>query len=526
MSDQNQEELVTLFEQETPSLSVTGRCTKDKLKLFLDCRRRSESEQLSEHYLTELTSLLHGLIEPTLIDRRVLSDIASELTTAPEVFRRRVAKGHSPTPGQNGKLLLLVKKKTNNPEQTERSGNLRFQRTFDNIDPGATVARLYPETAGTDGIDVTGKVISAPRGKPISVKCDASLTRVPQAEGKAYETFTANIAGYLSEERGTLQIHPDLIVSGNVDLKSGDIDFVGRVCVMGNVMKNFRVIANGDVEIGGDVLGGMVESKQGSILIKGAVIGVGDVDSLAAGENLDTRMLVEVVGASRRQLLANARIKAFRFQNATVEAVGDIDISREAFHSSLRTKGAIRLTEGHLVGGESYAVFGVEAKTIGSSGESRTILSLCSDIEATSEFASLEQSIASHEEAEELLALHLGPLATHTPRLEALAPTHRERIGRALGRLAQVRTALAELTARKNSYLAAAQSHFSPRVNFLSRLFPGVEIRARDTVMNYQEQLIGPKTIEFLADEKTFVVKEFQALSCTEATAKTEPKEA
>ena len=69
-----------------------------------------------------------------------------------------------------------------------------------------------------------------------------------------------------------ISVIPVIEVNGDVDLSTGNIEFVGNVIVRGSVQTGFFVKAGGDVEITGTVSGGIVEGKD--VVIRMGIIGM------------------------------------------------------------------------------------------------------------------------------------------------------------------------------------------------------------------------------------------------------------
>lgn len=506
----NEERLERVFEKETDRLILKLLSSKDKLKLFLDCEKKSA---FSDDPVTtkEIIEALSGCAYAAHLEMTVLEELVRALREGQKPERRRIAKGTAPENGRDGKFLLLVK-----PLGREKGlplpdyVDLRVVHSFDNIEQGTVIGRIYPPVEGTAGRDVFGKTIPAKKGKEIKIQVDSSITIEPPQSGNAFQTLVANISGYVTEDRGKVKIHSMLAISANVDFKTGDIDFVGSVGISGNVMKNFRVVARENVEISGDVLGGSVQSKTGSVAIKGLVLGPGVSSAVEISENCDSRMLKDMVETVSASIEAKTTIRLFRAEGARLEAGGDIHILGEVLSSTIRTKGRLIMPKARVLGGVIYSVLGIEAGSIGSAREGKTVIHLVNDVQSTSQYQEVMQRIVSHQEAEELLRLHLGPFADNARLIEKLDKPHQEKMKTLFKKLGDICASKQDLLERQSTMLRAAKPERILRINILQKLFSGVEIHAEDEVFNVTETIVGPKTIEYLPEGKCFVVRDLE----------------
>ena len=77
----------------------------------------------------------------------------------------------------------------------------------------------------------------------------------------------ASVDGNLVYTNGSFCIEESLLIRGDVDVSSGNIDFIGDIMVKGNVMEGFSVTSKKNVTIFGTVTNGTV-TADGNITIK------------------------------------------------------------------------------------------------------------------------------------------------------------------------------------------------------------------------------------------------------------------
>ena len=222
-----------------------------------------------------------------------------------------------------------------------------------------------------------------------------------------------------------------------------------------------------------------------------------------------------VAQSIRADFRAAGIFKCRSAQGISVEAIGDIEIEKEANHALLRTRGTIRMPAGHLFGGEAYVVCGLDARIIGTKRESRTSIVLCSDIESSLEYGNLMAQIAAATEAEEILKLHLGPYAQNPSRLALLKEPLQSKQKKLYSKLLAVRDTVARLHEQKTDLLHTAKLNAVLRVNFHEWMYRGTIVRAGDIVYTVENDLPGPGTLEFLTDVKKFAITELRPIECS-----------
>ena len=149
---------------------------------------------------------------------------------------------------------------------------------------------------------------------------------------------------------GRPEILPELEIDGDVDSKTGNIDFPGSVSIPGSVREGFQVRAGRDVEIMETVEGGTVESKA-DITINGGVRGAGKGSIVAAGD-----------------------VKAKFLDQAYVRCKGNIKIDGPVLNSDVGAQMTVEITgrESRIVGGKIQAGADVVCENLGSEAGEHT----------------------------------------------------------------------------------------------------------------------------------------------------------
>lgn len=187
---------------------------------------------------------------------------------------------------------------------------------------------------GEPGIDIFGKEIPAISGKPVTIKPGKN---VMLHEHKIYATLD----GQLSVTIDSINVFPVFEVNGDLDLKTGNIDFIGNVLIRGNVPSGYTVKAGGDIHVTGLVEGAHLIAG-GSIYISGGI-----------------------AGSMRGSVEAGIDIHSNYLNQAICKAGQNIIINRTILHSKVTSGGKVIVQNGHIIGGEIRAARSVEAIDFG-----------------------------------------------------------------------------------------------------------------------------------------------------------------
>jgi hypothetical protein len=153
-----------------------------------------------------------------------------------------------------------------------------------------------------------------------------------------------------------------------VNVATGNIIFTGSVIIDGDVTEGMKVIASGDISVGGFVESATLESG-GDITISGGIIGrKHDVEKTAI---TDIAMSVNIK--------AKGNIFAKYGQYAQITCGQDVRIENQLLHSIMDIKGRlwvgkIEQANGKLIGGYSKVGTSVHAGIIGATAGSNTII--------------------------------------------------------------------------------------------------------------------------------------------------------
>lgn len=319
------------------------------------------TEDLMEAYI-RIIPPLHG--GPSVTKEQVMNSLAnlgvvygldeskiSEALQNPRADKEYLAAVGIPLEmGKNGELQYSFETggiKIHPKELADGRVDFYNLNLIQNVVTGQILVTKIPPTSGQDGMTVTGKALATKPGKDVNIK--AGKNTEISSDGT---TLIATSDGHIVFQGGKVGIMPVYEVHGDVDLSTGNIDFVGNVIVKGNVTEGLSVKAHGDVEIRGSVAGGCIVSG-GHVQISNGIQGVG-------------KGVVEAAGNIFTKFIENCRVKA----------EGDIIVGEAIMHSRVTAKGSVVVggRKGVIVGGSIMAGQAITAKTVGSSLSTNTEL--------------------------------------------------------------------------------------------------------------------------------------------------------
>lgn len=218
-------------------------------------------------------------------------------------------------------------------------GRVDFKETnqFLCVEEGQLLVEKVPATPGIPGIDVFGQPLPPKAGKDIKMPTGKNVINVD--DWRLYAAIPGHLSIFLNKR---INVIPIIVIEGDVDYSSGNIDFKGSVIVRGSVQQDFSVKAAGNVEVFGTISGGIVEANN-IIVHKG------------------------IQGMKRSVIKARERVVANFVENATVYADTDIIVNDVILNSAVYAGSRVIVEGGRglIRGGRVSAGELISARIIG-----------------------------------------------------------------------------------------------------------------------------------------------------------------
>ena len=141
------------------------------------------------------------------------------------------------------------------------------------VEKGQVLAILYPGQKGQDGIDITGKTAISKNIKKIVLGAGEGCKIVDEC------TVVATSEGRPSRRGSTFFVYKTHKINGDVELKTGNIRFVGDVIISGNVREGMKVAAGNSILVKNNVAESEITAS-GDVVVRGNVIN----SKIAAGK--------------------------------------------------------------------------------------------------------------------------------------------------------------------------------------------------------------------------------------------------
>jgi uncharacterized protein (DUF342 family) len=254
----------------------------------------------------------------------------------------QVAEGIRPVNGQDSYIKYnfdINHTKVHIREGADGRVDFKELNIIQNVLEGQPLAKKIPPEKGTKGRTVTGKYLPAKDGKDLPLPLGNNV-RVAD-DGVTIEAGTNGQVVLVSDK---ISVEPVYVVPGNVDIKTGNVIFLGNVIVNGNVEDGFSVKAAGNIEVNGTVERAELDAE-GDIIVHQGITGK-STGTIKAGRSLWARFI----------------------ENATVEAGNMVVVSDGIINSQVNANKRI-ICQGkraHIVGGRLRVTEEINAKIIGS----------------------------------------------------------------------------------------------------------------------------------------------------------------
>ena len=249
------------------------------------------------------------------------------------------ARGTLSCPGEDARLNYIIDPESQGRPEELEDGRVDYKEThtFLCVEEGQLLVEKIPATAGIPGKDVMGCPIPPRRGKDRPLPVGKNVIAADEFH------LHAAINGHLRFfHMKRMDVIPVIVIEGDVDYSTGNIDFKGSVMVKGSIQADFSVKAGGNVEVCGNISGGFVEAN--SIIVhKG------------------------IQGMKRSVIKARERLVCKFIENATVYADQDIIVNDVILNSTIIAGSRVLVEGGRglVRGGRISAGELVRAVTVG-----------------------------------------------------------------------------------------------------------------------------------------------------------------
>lgn len=323
--------------------------SKDEMQasIFINVTKE-ELKENKDTLIEEITKALeaHGVVEgiENIYEKPLMSQC--------EIV---IARGIPPVFGDDAKIINFEISEKKPIVKEDGSVNHYELNLIDNARAGDWLGERIPPKEGKPGMTVTGKLVPGKRGKDLNLKYDKKTVGLYEEDGKTI--LRALVDGAVKFDGNKIKIDNHLIIPSDVGYETGNISFDGYVTINGIVKDGFSVTAKYDISINGNMgicAVGKIQSKEGSIFIKGGIFGR-NIAKIEAKKNVYVKYCNE----------------------CSITAGEDINVGFYALDSNLNAQKVLLDPKyGKIIGGTIVARVKVVSGVIGNKSEKKTIINV------------------------------------------------------------------------------------------------------------------------------------------------------
>ncbi|RJR28988.1 MAG: DUF342 domain-containing protein [Desulfobacteraceae bacterium] len=298
--------------------------------------------------------ICHGLVDDQSIESMLKGEQGKGTFT--------IAQGMAPVAGGAATIRHLFNTDPLKVGEIKEGGTIDFRERgpVPQVKEGDLLAEKVLPDDGIPGVDVYGKEIPPPVGRDIKLR-GGKGTRLSEDGTR----LLADVPGRPElRADGKVYVFSDLEIDGDIDLKTGHVDFQGHVVVSGAVQSGFRV------------KGGSLTSNE---VLKAEVETAGDVAVFGG-----------IIGATIR---SGGHVRARYIHDSQIEALGDVVVEKEIIDSRIESSGLCSAKKGHILSSQIQAKKGIEAAQIGSDSSRQCHLTVGTNERARNEIEKLKGGI-------------------------------------------------------------------------------------------------------------------------------------
>ncbi len=253
-----------------------------------------------------------------------------------------------------------------------------------NIREGETVAIYHPMEMGEPGCDVHGGLLPVLTAKDETPKPGKNIAT-------EHVNYVSTVDGRQVIDKGTIYVTELVVIKEDLTVVQGDIDFVGKLKVEGNIEAGVNLAIGKGIHVTGSIIGCDVNCH-GDLIAENSIVG-SEETSVVIGGSLTTSFV----------------------ENVNMDVYGNVEIKDSFVTSHLRCSGRLDMTagKGHFVSGIAAARDGIELNHAGIPVGSKVKLATGRDLLAEAEKGQIEEQMAPLEETLETIRKlndKLGPM--------------------------------------------------------------------------------------------------------------------
>ena len=450
--------------------------TKDELKGSIIVSPPSMSGSEASEEMIKRALMAQGVIEPCINQEKIIEFVDNPVYNIPF----EVASAVMPVDGHDAYISYNFETDPKKLKaKVSETGNINYKELnqIQNVIAGQPLAQKIPAERGTGGKTLFGRYLEAKNGKDIQIQLgqNVSLDR----DGV---TIKADIDGEVMLINGKISVEPIKYLDA-VNVKTGDIKFVGTVVIKGSVEEGYKVEAT-NIEVNGIVDKSRLEAT-GNIIVRQGIFGKGE-GYIKAGKSLWAKFI----------------------NDTTVEVEENVTVYDSIVNSNVTAMKniVVRGKKAQIIGGHLLATEEICAKKIGSpGGGTETILEVGIDPRAKKRLEELQNLQAKATKEYENCDLDMQTLEQQKKLRKKLPAEKEEKLKDLKIRCNQISQELEEMS----DEIDKIQAHLRElkaigKVKCEDTIYSGVKIYVRDAL---DEVKMDVKKVTVFYDDSSKLTK-------------------
>ena len=444
--------------------------SKDEMKGTIVVSPPSMSGSEASFEMIKRAILQQGVVEACIKEDKVREFVDNPVYNIPF----EVAEAIQPVDGHDAYISYNFETDPKKLKaQVDEEGKVDYKKlnNIQNVIADQPLAQKIPAERGKGGKTLFGRYLEAKNGKDIQIQLGANVKL--DRDGV---TIKAEIDGEVMLVNGKVTVEPVKYLDA-VNVKTGDIKFVGTVVIKGNVQEGYKVEAT-NIEVNGIVDKSRLEAT-GNIIVRQGIFGKGE-GYIKAGKSLWAKFI----------------------NDTTVEVEDNVIVSDSIVNSNVTAMKNIVLRgkKAQIIGGHLMATEEICARKVGSpGGGTETILEVGVDPRAKKRLEELQNMQAKATKEYENCDLDIQTLEQQKKLRKKLPQEKEEKLKTLKERCEQISAELEEMTAEINEIQERLRDLKAiGKVKVEGDVYAGVKIYIRDVL---DEVKIDTKGVTFYYDK-------------------------
>jgi len=286
----------------------------------------------------------------------------------PELHKENflVAKGDETIQPKDDEIVYHFERdRKTGTEKEDGAMDFKDRGETPHVTAGQLVAERIPGSPGQEGKTIFGVIDRVNKYERKSLLCGKGIQLSPD-RNQAY----AKLSGMpVVSQRDQLSIENELMVHGDVDMKTGHIKYEGFVNVRGVVESNFYVRAQRLAAQG--IMAAKIETT-GDVKVKGGIIGA--------------------------TIHTKGQVHAKFVKGAEIHANGNVYVEKEILDTTIITRGECVIEHGRVMASDISAAKGIIAKSVGSDTSPESQLTIGTDTTSLDNLLNYKRKLAKNKQ--------------------------------------------------------------------------------------------------------------------------------